>query len=225
MTRTAMLVVAKAPEPGRAKTRLSPTVTPEVAAEIAASSLLDTLQAVHEATKTDTFVAWSGNLNNAVHGNEIRAALTRATVIPQHGDGLAARLAAAHGAVADRVASPVFQIGMDTPQVDAELLADCAAPLERSGGPDAVLGLAEDDGWWALGLRNPRHAEILHSVPMSRADTGKLTLDALRSAGLVVDELPQLRDVDTMEDAYRVAASVPLSRFATTVTARVAGTT
>lgn len=225
MTRTALLIVAKAPEPGRAKTRLAAAVGSDAAADVAAASLLDTLRAVHDVPDSDAFVAWSGELDDAHRAREVSAALHEAIVFPQHGEGLAARLAAAHAAVAQRTAAPVLQIGMDTPQADASLLAECAEPLHAQAGPDAVLGLADDGGWWVLGLRDPGNAEVLHSVPMSHPDTGKLTLKALRSAGLTVQLLPQLDDVDTVEDALGVAAAVPTSGFAATVHARIGATT
>jgi len=104
---------------------------------------------------------------------------------------------------------PVLQIGMDTPQVTPALLTGAAAQLTDV---DAVLGRATDGGWWALGLRDPRAAEVLRRVPMSQADTGDLTYVAL--ARLRVGHLPILSDVDTMADAHRVAAQAPHGRFA-----------
>jgi hypothetical protein len=101
---------------------------------------------------------------------------------------------------------------MDTPQVTAELLTDA---LHHNA--DGVLGPAEDGGWWALGLRNPIHAKLVRDVPMSTPDTGRLTLKALRGAGLTIELLPRLRDVDTFDDAQRVAEQIPNSNFARTV--------
>jgi glycosyltransferase A (GT-A) superfamily protein (DUF2064 family) len=109
---------------------------------------------------------------------------------------------------------PVIQLGMDTPQLDEALLDEAGRAL---GSCDAVLGPARDGGWWALGVHDPRHARVLAGVPMSTPDTGALTLRALRAAGLRVTLLPELSDVDTMEDAERVAAVAPGSRFAAAV--------
>ena len=60
-----LLVVAKAPEPGRAKTRLAATVGARVAAEIAAAALLDTLDAVSAAPVAARVVAFTGDLDTA----------------------------------------------------------------------------------------------------------------------------------------------------------------
>lgn len=216
----ALLVVAKAPEPGRAKTRLAAAVGDVAAAEIAAASLLDTLAALRGVPGAATFVAWTGDIGNAVRVPEVSTALARTTVLPQVGDGLGERLADAHARVGAETSGPVFQIGMDTPQITSELVTECTRGLRELDGPDAVLGPADDGGWWALGLRDPGAASALRAVPMSRGDTGERTERSLRASGSRVRTLPQLSDVDTIDDALRVAAAVPGSRFAAVVGAR-----
>ncbi|MDN5858129.1 MAG: DUF2064 domain-containing protein, partial [Pseudonocardia sp.] len=128
---------------------------------------------------------------------------------------LGARIAAAHADAATLLPGRAsLQIGGDTPQVDAALLAGCARLLESA---DAVLGPATDGGWWLLGLRDPRVAELITGVPTSCADTGAMTLRALRAAGLRVALAPQLCDVDTVADAVEVAAVAPRTAFAAAV--------
>ena len=215
---TVLLVVAKAPVPGEAKTRLTPPASPEQAAEIAAAGLLDTIDVALRTPAARTAVAWTGEIAAAIRCEELIPALAETTVVPQRGPGFADRLAAAHADTGRALPGhPVLQIGMDTPQVSPELLAASAAPLHQPHGPDAVLGPASDGGWWALGVREPGCAAVLRNVPMSHPDTGDRTLRALRAAGLRVELLPELSDVDTMVDARRVAEEVPGSRFAVAV--------
>lgn len=204
-----LLVVAKAPVPGQAKTRLCPPATPGQAAGIAAAALLDTLDATRGRR---TVVALTGRLADAAHRTELRAALADCRVVPQRGATFAARLVAAHAEAAGDW--PVLQVGMDTPQLSAVLLDEAGTALR---GCDAVLGPALDGGWWALGVHDPRHAAVLRDVPMSAVDTGSLTLRALRACGLRVRLLPELSDVDTMTDAQRIARAIPGSRFAAAV--------
>ncbi|GAA1029305.1 MULTISPECIES: TIGR04282 family arsenosugar biosynthesis glycosyltransferase [Amycolatopsis] len=214
-----LLVVAKAPVPGFAKTRLCPPATAEQAAEIAASALLDTLDAAFATDDAITVVAMTGDLAAAARGTEIGRALRKTTVIAQRGWDFGTRLANAHSdTAAVHAGMPVLQIGMDTPQVSPALFASAIEPV-RAGASRAVLGDAEDGGWWGLGLADPRQAQVLAGVPMSRPDTGFRTRAALTGAGLHVGELPILSDVDTMEDALRVAAIRPGGRFATAVDA------
>lgn len=214
----AILVIAKAPEPGKAKTRLASSAGDAAAADIAAASLLDTLEAAGDVAGGRTFVGWTGELGNAARADEVAAALAGVTVFQQRGDGLGERLAAAHYDVAAAMpGAPVLQIGMDTPQVTGALLETALARLARGPAqrlPDAVLGPAEDGGWWGLGLRDPRNAEALRNVPMSRPDTGEHTRSALLGRGLSVVPLPALADVDTIDDAHQVAALAPHTRFA-----------
>jgi glycosyltransferase A (GT-A) superfamily protein (DUF2064 family) len=217
--RFVLLVVAKAPVPGLAKTRLCPPATPSQAAQIAAAALLDTLDAVCAVPGAAPVVAMTGDLGSAALAPEIGLALRRVTMIPQRGWDFGARLANAHAdAAAVHAALPILQIGMDTPQVTPESLAAAAAPVVH-GGQDSVLGPAEDGGWWALGLAEPRHAQVLAGVPMSRDDTGERTLRALTACGLRPRRAARLSDVDTMADAHAVAAACPDGRFARAVSA------
>ncbi|GBG40629.1 TIGR04282 family arsenosugar biosynthesis glycosyltransferase [Mycobacterium montefiorense] len=205
-----LLVVAKAPEPGLAKTRLAATVGDRVAADIAAAALLDTLDAVAAAPVASRVVALTGDLAAAAAATQIRQRLESFTVIEQRGGDFADRLANAHADAADGF--PVLQIGMDTPQLTAELLADCARRLLQA---PAVLGLADDGGWWVLGVQDPEMAECLRTVPMSRSDTGELTLKALRDNGTNVVPVQRLADVDVADDVAAVReACGPGSRFA-----------
>jgi uncharacterized protein len=75
------------------------------------------------------------------------------------------------------------------------------------------------DPWWALGLRDPVATQLIVDVPTSRDDAGDGTLHALRSAGLRVDLLPTLTDVDTAGDALAVRRAAPATRFAAAVDA------
>jgi uncharacterized protein len=205
-----VLVVAKAPEPGRAKTRLAAAVGDRLAADIAAAALLDTLDAVAAAPVAARVVALTGDLDAAANATEIRQRLESVTVIEQRGDGFADRLANAHIDSADGY--PVLQIGMDTPQVTADLLTGCARRLLQT---PAVLGLACDGGWWVLGVQTPAMAECLRTVPMSQPNTGELTLKALRDNGIDVAVVERLADFDVVDDVAAVRdACGPASRFA-----------
>jgi glycosyltransferase A (GT-A) superfamily protein (DUF2064 family) len=205
---TTVLVVAKAPRPGRVKTRLGAEVGPLEAARLAAAALLDTLTACTAAVGPQRcHLALDGDLDGAERGAEIRSLLSGWTVTDQRGAGLGERLAHAHRAIG----GPVVQIGMDTPQVTPGLLA---ATTDGLSGHDAVLAPAADGGWWALALRDPGRAAALRAVPMSTPTTYDDTRAALRAGGSSVAGAPLLRDVDTRADAEAVAAAAPDTEFA-----------
>jgi glycosyltransferase A (GT-A) superfamily protein (DUF2064 family) len=203
-----VIVVAKAPVPGRVKTRLCPPCTPAEAADLADAAIADTLAAATAAQVDRRVVVLSGPPGPWIpDGFE---------VIPQRPGSFAERL---EGAWADAVGTqrgPTVQIGMDTPQVTAALLDDA---LDRLVRVPAVLGPAHDGGWWALGLRGHLPGAF-DAVPMSAADTGARQEQRLRALlGTTPDRLPLLRDVDHIADARAVAALAPDTRFARRVAA------
>ncbi|HEX3259699.1 MAG TPA: DUF2064 domain-containing protein [Pseudonocardia sp.] len=205
-----LIVLAKAPVPGRVKTRLCPPATPEQAARLAAAALADTLAAALQVPAAEVVVALDGEPDPT-----LAVALAGTTVIAQRGGALGERIAAAHADVAALAPGAcTVLIGMDTPQLDPAVLGRCLDAVADPDGPDAVLGPAADGGWWALALRNPRDAELIGSVPASRSDTGARTRAALETAGRRVAAMPELTDVDTMVDAHAVARACPGSRFA-----------
>lgn len=205
MTDTQLLVITKAPVPGRSKTRLSPPCTPDQAAAIAGAAVADTLDAVRAAPVARRVVALDGPAGGLD--------LTGCDVVPQVAGDLGTRLAAAFADAMRDGPAPTLLVGMDTPQITPELLAACLDRLVAAGPGTAVLGAAPDGGWWALGLHTAAPAGVLASVPMSRADTGARTRAALEDAGLAVLDLPELTDIDHFPDALAVAAGcLPGSR-------------
>ncbi|MGW4961679.1 TIGR04282 family arsenosugar biosynthesis glycosyltransferase [Nonomuraea sp. NPDC004186] len=203
-----LLVIAKEPVPGKVKTRLTPPCTPREAAALAGAALEDTLRTVARVPVARRVIALDG-----APGAWLPAGFT---VVPQRGDGLDERLAAAFDDAHRLSPAPIVLIGMDTPQVSVGLLAEAVSLL---GAHDAVFGPATDGGFWLLGLRVP-DPDLLLGVPMSEPTTGEIQLNRLIEAGMSVACLPCLTDVDTMEDAVEVAALAPHSRFA----AALAGT-
>jgi rSAM/selenodomain-associated transferase 1 len=197
---TTVVVMAKEPVPGRVKTRLCPPCTTEEAATLASAALEDTMQAVGATSCTTRVLALDGCLAPWARPGW--------SLLPQTGGDLAARL----GAAAGSVAAPSLLIGMDTPQVTPAMLDDACTRLQAPG-VDAVLGLADDGGYWAIGFR-ARRPGAFDGVAMSTPDTGRQQLTRLEDLGLRVDLLPKLRDVDTITDAAAVAADAPGSRFA-----------
>ena len=204
-----VLVIAKAPVPGRVKTRLTPPFSPAEAAALAEAALSDTLDAVRGTRVVRRVLALAGE-----PGGWLRDGFE---VIAQRGAGLDERITAAMWDTYSGLPVPTVLIGMDTPQVTPGLLEDAAAPLARAEA-DAAFGAAEDGGFWMLGLRRPDPGLML-GVPMSEPATGRAQLGRLAQAGLRVHEAPTLVDVDTITDAAQVARLAPASRFATALAA------
>ena len=203
-----LLIVAKAPVAGFAKTRIGAEQGHDRAAEVAAAALLDTL-ATATSVGWPVVVALTGDLAEATRSTEIRRVLDSKRVVAQRGETFGERLAHAHlDADSGR---GVVQVGMDTPQVTVDDYLAAERALQDS---PCVLGPATDGGWWLLGLRHGRDAHVLTDVPMSRSDTGELTLRAL---GGDVALLRSLTDLDTWDDVLAVAAELPESHLARAV--------
>jgi glycosyltransferase A (GT-A) superfamily protein (DUF2064 family) len=200
-----IIVIAKAPVPGRVKTRLCPPCTPEQAALLAAAALADTLVAVRATPVARRVVA--------LDGDPRLVDLRGMDVIRQRGDSLGERLARAFADAArgSGAGLPTLLVGMDTPQLTPELLSQA---FDLLSGADGALGVAPDGGWWALALTDPEYAAVLADVPMSLADTGARTERALTGQGIRLGLLPELTDVDTFDNAVQVAAQAPDSLFA-----------
>jgi hypothetical protein len=208
-----VVILAKAPVPGQVKTRLTPPFTPHEAALLAEAALADTLEAAGSAFFARHLLALADQRGTP---GTLRAELpAHVEVIPQRGGGLDERIAAALDDAYAGMPVPPVLIGMDTPQVTPGLLETVAQPL-AAGEADAVFGPAPDGGFWLLGLRKPDPRLVL-GVPMSEPHTGRVQLARLRQAGLRVRQVPELTDVDTVEDALRVARDAPGSRFAATL--------
>ena len=181
---TNVLVMAKSPVAGRVKTRLCPPCTFEEAAALAEAALADTLEAVAACGADRRILALDG-----APGPWLPPGFT---VIPQATGGLGHRLAAAWAGAG----GPGVQIGMDTPQVTADLLDGALRALDAA---PAALGHAADGGWWAIALRRP-DARAFLDIPMSTSRTGALQEARLRRLGLDVAPLPTLVDLDSVTD-------------------------
>lgn len=199
---TTLVLIAKEPLPGKVKTRLTPALTPEQAAELAAACISDTIAAIAELPADRRVLAFDGDV--------IPVGAENYDVLPQSEGTLDQRL----GAIFDSIAGPIVLIGMDTPQISAADLAP--AFVGWPDGIDAWFGPASDGGFWALGMREP-NGDLIRGVPMSQDDTGARQLERLHSAGLRIGMLPELLDVDTIADAHTVAEIAPHTAFARTL--------
>jgi uncharacterized protein len=196
----AMMVIAKTPVAGRVKTRLCPPLSLEQACDVAWACLLDTLDTAASVPAARHVLVLDGE-----PGPWIPELFE---VIAQRGDGLAERLSAAFSDVDDAG----IIVAMDTPQVSVEHLS---AGLRAIGdGADAVLGLADDGGYWIIGLRHGLHvAAVFEDIPMSTSQTAAAQLRQLQRLGLGVTMLTSLRDIDTVDDLYVVVAGMASGRL------------
>lgn len=200
MTSITLLVIAKEPLPGRAKTRLTPPCSAAEAAALAGAALADTIDVVARTPAARRVLVFEGDPRPWRRDDF--------ELLPQRGEGLGERLAAAF----QDVGAPALLVGMDTPQLTPDLLVDGMRALAQPD-VDAVLGPTLDGGYWSVGFSSPAGGAFT-GVPMSRNCTWLKQRTRLGELGLRIHEQVSLRDVDTIEDARAVARDAPHTRFA-----------
>jgi rSAM/selenodomain-associated transferase 1 len=183
-------VVAKAPVAGQAKTRLSPPLTPEDAAQLAGAFLLDTLVSVVDAGLTPRLIC--RNADDRVLLAQVAGSDVRADVQPGTGLGDALESAFQHGV--DGGFAAVAVLGADTPTLPASILREGFVALAR-GAADVTLGPSEDGGYYFLAAR-ALHPTLFREMEWSTDRVAAETLRRSAAAGLRVHLLPRWYDVD-----------------------------
>jgi uncharacterized protein len=183
-----LVLFARYPSPGSAKTRLIPALGAAGAARVHRQltertlGVLRTDKAMLELHYTGAeeadFREWLGD----------DLALVR-----QAGGDLTDRLMAA------LVPAPVIFFGADTPDLSAAHVADAVSALDQA---PVVLGPAEDGGYYLIGMRDPM-PELLTAMPWSTDQVMPETLRRLSALGIDPVLLETLHDCDRPEDLPR----------------------
>jgi rSAM/selenodomain-associated transferase 1 len=191
------LVIAKAPHPGRVKTRLVPRLDPAQAARLHEALLLDTLDGCRREAR-------AGVLHPAGEAEAIAACVGASVpLVAQRGSGLAAALEGALAAATDE--EPVAVVSSDVPGVPVGALRRTFGALRA--GADVVLGPAADGGYWLIATRAPQRAPFV-DVPWSTPAVLGVTIARCEAAGLRVALVDAWRDLDTAVDLDFAAAEV-----------------
>ncbi|MDE3203613.1 MAG: TIGR04282 family arsenosugar biosynthesis glycosyltransferase [Acidobacteriota bacterium] len=197
-----VIVMAKAPRPGRVKTRLHPLLGPTGSARLAAGLLAHTVS-VATASGFEVTVAY----DPPDAADDISAFVpSGAGMVPQPPGDLGERMgAAATGPLSS--GRPVILIGTDAPTLRVDTLCDAAERLERT---DVVLGPAADGGYYLLGLSRPVPAIFALGAVWGGPTVLLDSLDAAAKEGATVSLLEIRRDLDTPDDAAALAADPDL---------------
>jgi rSAM/selenodomain-associated transferase 1 len=193
-------VLAKAPIPGFAKTRLVPLLGAEGAAELHALLVERTLRTVRSAGLAGAALWCAPDRSHPFFATLAAGGALELRDQPE-GD-LGARLLAA--ALAHLGMGPVVLVGTDCPGLTAGHLRDADAALAE--GADAVILPAEDGGYAALGLRRV-DPSLFAGIPWSSAEVLAATRARLRGLGWAVHEQRAVRDVDVPADVAWLVSS------------------
>lgn len=191
--RTVLLFV-KLPEPGKVKSRLARDIGGERALRLYECMVRDTLDMLHGAKIPFRIVFDPPQASEAM-----RKWLGKShSFQPQTGDDLGERMESAFQAVFDEGAREAVLIGSDIPGLTASLVSEAFGAFGRH---DAVIGPANDGGYYLIGFRNSSFTRsIFHAMPWSTGSVFQETLERLRNSARKVFVLPECIDVDTRDD-------------------------
>jgi rSAM/selenodomain-associated transferase 1 len=189
-----VVVFAKAPQPGAAKTRLIPALGAPGAATLARRMLLHTLKQALAADVGPVELCMSPAPGDpAWHGVDLPPGITRSA----QGEGdLGQRMARAVDRVTATPGQAVLLMGTDCPALSARRITAAARALARH---DAVLVPVADGGYVLIGLHAPCPA-IFADMAWSTPAVAACTLQRLAALGQRVWVGPQLHDIDEPAD-------------------------
>jgi rSAM/selenodomain-associated transferase 1 len=193
---TALLIIfAKEPRPGQVKTRLSPPLSLQEAAQLYHSFLVDILEEMSRGPEMRLAVAFSPPGAEAI----FRGLSPPGTdLFPQEGADLGERMARAFEWGFGAGGGPVLLRGSDVPDLPGAMVAEAREVL-AAGRAEVVLGPATDGGYHLVGLREPQPA-LFRGPVWSSSTVLADTLDLARRLDLRVHLLVPWPDIDTIDN-------------------------
>lgn len=202
-----LVVMAKQPQPGKVKTRIAHALDDARAVELYRCALHDTLRLALSIGGVAHVLSYAPATQDARCYFERVAA--RYDLIPQQGATFGERLSGTFTRLAERHC-PIVLIGSDSPDLPAALIERAFELLDRHA--DAVLGPADDGGYYLLGMRKVQPL-LFERIDWSTEAVARQTRVRGVEAGLQWAELPMWHDIDTVVDLEAlVAPGAPLTR-------------
>ncbi len=197
MTPVRIMIFAKAPLPGLAKTRLIPSLGAEGSAQLARRMLHHTIDEALRADVGIVELCVAPDLEDPIW---TKLALPASLILSTQGEGdLGMRLARASQRVTDN-GEAILLIGTDCPGLTANVLRKAANSLD---GHDSCLAPVSDGGYALLGVRH-HLPELYSDIPWSTHIVAELTRQRILKAGWSFFELDKLHDVDEPDDLHWV---------------------
>jgi rSAM/selenodomain-associated transferase 1 len=192
-----LFAIAKQPSPGLTKTRLSPPLSPEAAAELYEAFLRDTLDLIRAVPSTQAGVLYLPDGARAY----FQTLAPGFALLRQQGDDLGERLDnALTYCLTQAGASKAVIMDTDSPTLPREYLNQAFTLLDTA---DVVLGPCDDGGYYLIGLTRPA-PRLLREVTMSTPHVVDDTLALAAAEGLTTALLPCWYDVDTAVELERL---------------------
>jgi rSAM/selenodomain-associated transferase 1 len=226
--RCAIAVMAKAPRPGKVKTRLQPALTPESAMALSSAFLRDITENISLAARQAAIDAWvayaPAGLEMLFHGmlaSGTRLVLADGEIdVPEAVSGFGRSLLHATRALFERHYDAVCLLNSDSPTLPTAMLVRAAQAL-AAPGDRVVLGPAEDGGYYIIGMK-AEHAGLFADIAWSTETVAAQTRDRAAALGLDLVELETWYDVDdnaALQRLMRELSGAPTEAFRAPATA------
>ena len=197
-----VVLFVKLPEKGRVKSRLSQHLDEDLVLRLYESMVLDTIDMLTRGRfpfqicftpsgARDQMLEWLGHEH---------------LLVPQTGDDLGDRMEEAFACVFSGDVEEALLIGSDIPGLTTDVINEAFNALLTN---DAVIGPADDGGYYLIGFRKKTFEPgIFHDMVWSTRTVFRETVGKLHGASLTVHVLPELTDVDTVEDLKTLMSQV-----------------
>jgi rSAM/selenodomain-associated transferase 1 len=210
----AIAVMAKAPVPGRCKTRLVPPLTHQEAAGMSAAFQRDITENLFLAARSADIVpyvayapAGAADLFEGVLAAGTRLVLADGSISAPDGvTGFGACLLHAVQTLLAAGHSSVCVVNSDSPTLPTGFLVQAARWLAEPGDR-AVLGPADDGGYYLLGMKKP-HANLFSDITWSTPRVAAETRGRALEQDIELRELPTWYDVDDAASLDRLCADL-----------------
>jgi rSAM/selenodomain-associated transferase 1 len=200
--RCALAVMAKAPRPGKVKTRLSPPLTPEQASALNACFLRDTVKSLRSATASAP-AEWIISYTPVGEEAAFRGILPDgALLLPQRGEDFGERLFFTAEDLFACGFSALCLIDSDSPTVPTEEFISATTQLLKAGAR-AILGPSEDGGYYLIGMQTPI-ARLFEDIAWSTSAVTVQTIERASEIGLEMSLLSEWYDVDDARSLNRL---------------------
>lgn len=190
----ALIIFAKAPIPGQVKTRLCPPLTPDEAASLHGSMVMDAAEQTRGLRDLDRFLACTPGTDHAFF--QTLSARYGLTLCEQVGEDLGQRM---HHALTEALGKGYrygLVVGTDIPALSPSTYKKALGLLQTH---DMVIGPTQDGGYYLIGLKHPT-PELFVDIPWSTDKVYTLTQEKARALRQTVGTLETEWDIDTFAD-------------------------
>jgi uncharacterized protein len=198
-----LVIMAKAPRPGRVKTRLIPGLSPEIVTAFYRCLLEDTLALARSLNEVEVAIMCPDSDVNELE----RLAGDDVTVVAQSGEGLAAGLTSVFAQFAERHPRRTIAFNSDSPHLPPSVLEGAFEALTAN---DVVVGPTYDGGYYLVGA-TASYPTLFARDGMGTSSALERLLSRAQALHLTVGKIETFYDIDVANDLTRLAAELRLA--------------